>query len=178
MDNDILAEGRAIAEKYNQQGKGFDNTGKKNAYECEACGAYIVTVDCHPGVTPFMTRCGLCHGIAQSKMYRAADWLEPTHEWYRPDTLEGIPEQAHDHLSNGGLILRAIDGATWRKDAPSIYPKDMPAVQREMQRLERQIAAEKPDHLTRQMLRHAKRKSREAPAEIQMYGRTYTLKGE
>lgn len=175
--SDILAKGRALAEGYNRKGKGFDNTGKKNAYECEACKAYIVTVDRHPGVTPFMTKCGICGGMAQSKMYRVADWLEPTHEWYRPDTLEGIPTHSHDHLSRGGLILRPIDGASWRTDTPSKYPANADTIKCEMERRVREHEAEiaKSQDGSRQQRRHAKRKSREVPTTIQMYGRTYRL---
>ncbi len=113
--NDIIQKGREIAESYNCNGKGFDNTGKKNAYVCEKCGSYIITIDRHPGVTPFMVRCGACDSMAQSKMYRVQDYLNPTHEWYRPDTLDGINSASFDHIENGGLILRAIPGKpdTW-----------------------------------------------------------------
>lgn len=185
---DILAQGRAIAEGYNREGKGFDNTGKKNAYECEDCRAYIVTIDRAPGVTPFMTKCGNCSGMAKSKMYRVSDRLTPTHEWYRPDTLDGIPEGYHDHLSRGGLILREIDGETWQiqgpeKTAESIC-KDadafasLKAAMKDSEKLDSvlsKIDFPKLEPMTRQQIRHAERKSRQVPETIQMYGRTYRL---
>ncbi|MCP3730405.1 hypothetical protein M9978_08185 [Sphingomonas sp. MG17] len=116
---DILAAWRAVAEAYNGPGgKGFKNTGKTNAYVCErtsngkpgGCGAYVITIDRAPGVTPFIVRCRSCGGEAYSKAYRVASHLTPTYEWYRPDTLDDIGPGSHDHLSRGGLILRPIPG--------------------------------------------------------------------
>ena len=126
---DVIQLGREIAEHHHgREGAGFDNTGKKNAYECDECHAYIVTIDRHPGVTPFMTACGKCAGLAKSKFYRVADWLEPTHEWYRPETLADIPADAgpgtYEHLGNGGLILRPINGAEWQTGDPAEPDKD------------------------------------------------------
>lgn len=109
----ILERGREIAERQFAEG-GF--VGNKNAYECDGlsgrdgCGGYIVTVDVCPGVTPFMLKCGRCGAYAHSKMYRVADYLIPTHEWYRPESLGGVDPVYYDHLSNGGLILRPISG--------------------------------------------------------------------
>lgn len=111
--SDAIEQGRALAEKQ-FEGGGFK--GKKNAYECDGhhgkagCGSYIVTVDVHPGVTPFMTVCGNCGGYAHSKFYRVSDSLVPTHQWYRPDSLEGIHQMNHDHISKGGLLLRPVAG--------------------------------------------------------------------
>lgn len=178
--DDILITGAALAESYNRDGKGFDNTGKMNAYECEDCRAYIVTIDRNPGVTPFMTKCGICGGMATSKMYRVADWLEPTHEWYRPRTLDGISPSVYDHLSRGGLILRPIAGASWQTDTAGMYPQNAAAIKCEMERRVREQEYElaKATGVTRQQRRHAKRKNREAPATIQMWGRTYNLAPE
>lgn len=129
---DILAEGRTRAEAYNIDGEGFKNIGRKNAYECDSdsaigkvagCGSYIVTVDRDPGVTPFMLKCGNCGQFAHSKFYRVQDWLEPTHEWYRPDTLEGVPKGSHHHLSKGGLILRPVAGGADKWLRPGLKPK-------------------------------------------------------
>lgn len=131
---DILAEGRAKAEAYNRDGDGFKNTGQKNAYECDGsggnyglphkpgCGSFIVTIDRDPGVTPFGIRCGNCGETAHSKGYRVADWLEPTHEWYRPDSLDGIDPRYHEHLSRGGIILRPIEGREDRWSHPDAIP--------------------------------------------------------
>lgn len=62
------------------------------------------------GVTPFMVKCENCGGMASSKFYRVQDYLEPTHEWYRPASLAGVDQRYYDHLERGGLILRPIDG--------------------------------------------------------------------
>lgn len=169
---DILTEGRALAESYNREGNGFANTGKKNAYECEKCHAYIVTIDRAPGVAPFMTKCGNCGGMAQSKCYRVADRLEPTHEWYRPDSLDGIAAGYHEHLSRGGLILRSINGAGWTTGDPVKHPVDEASYAARLDLIINQIEAEERA-MTRQQMRHAKRKNRDAPAEITMFGHRY-----
>jgi len=99
---DILAEGRALAENYNSEaGGGFVNEGRKNAYECDSCRAYIVTIDRHPGVTPFGVKCGHCGALeGRSKGYRVSQHLEPTHEWYRPETLVGIDLERHPEIAS------------------------------------------------------------------------------
>ncbi|HEX5213295.1 MAG TPA: hypothetical protein VFW22_16340 [Pseudolabrys sp.] len=114
MSEDILAEGRALSEHYTTW------AGKKNAYVCDGnragvpgCGSYIVTIDVAAGVTPFIVQCGNCGRDAHSKMYRVKDWLTPTHQWYRPDTLDGIDAAYHEHLRSGGLILRPIGEDRW-----------------------------------------------------------------
>lgn len=190
METDILTTGREMAERYNRKGEGFDNIGKKNAYECEDCRAYIVTIDRAPGVTPLMTKCGNCSGMATSKMYRVSDRLTPTHEWYRPETLDGIPVGYHDHLSQGGLILREIDGETWQIQGPEktveSICKDaetfasLKAAIKDAEKLDSVLSAidfPKLGAMTRQQIRHAKRKGRDAPDEIQMYGETYRRVG-
>ena len=106
---DAEAVRRTAAEHYNGS-KGFDNQARKNAYECDECSSYIVTVDREPGVTPFMVGCGNCEGKAKSKFYRIAEWMEPTHEWFRPETLDGLSPWSIDHVKNGGLMLRQIGG--------------------------------------------------------------------
>lgn len=111
MAKDILEVGRQLAESFNGTGgQGFQNVGRKNAYECERCGSYIVTIDRDPGVTPFIVRCGNCGNEATSKFYRVQDWLSPTHEWYRPETLEGVEPCFFPHLEKGGLLLRPVEG--------------------------------------------------------------------
>lgn len=97
-----------------------DTTGRRNAYECEECGSYIVTVDREPGVTPFMVSCGNCGAFAKSKFYRVQSYLEPTHEWYRPETLDDLKDWERQHVENGGLLLRAIDDHKWLKPDAAI----------------------------------------------------------
>jgi len=180
MDS-ILVRGREIAERHNQDGDGFKNVGRKNAYECEACGSYIVTIDRAPGVTPFMVKCENCGGMAKSKLYRVQSYLEPTHEWYRPERLEDVPPGSADHISRGGLILREIDGERGWSIAPVKYATDIEkergALQEMMKAIEREESVlgkiDFPNVMTRQQIRHAERKDRAAPAEITMYGHRY-----
>lgn len=189
---DILAQGRAMAERYNSEtGGGFQNTNRLNAYECDGergysnvpakqgCGSFIVTIDRHPGVTPFMVRCGNCGQMAHSKGYRVQDYLNPTHEWYRPETLDGIDERSFDHLANGGLILRAIPGKPDRWTIPvRAGPCDPPmSMMRAKMDAERQaLDNTKAEHISRQVARRSRRKGQmDPPAEIQMYGATYRI---
>ena len=100
---------------------GFQSEGKINAYRClgssvmfpkgksGGCGYRMVTIDRETGVTPFLTQCPNCQGEAQSSMYRVPAGLQPTHEWYRPDSLEGLPPHSRDHVLKGGLLLREIE---------------------------------------------------------------------
>lgn len=109
---------------------GFANAGKLNAYSCRGkrgvapgggfqlvqtappCGRTMVTIDREPGVTPFIVQCPDCGGEAQSSGYRGINpAMVATHEWYRPDSLEGLEGWALDHVGKGGLLLRPIEGA-------------------------------------------------------------------
>ncbi|OYX62712.1 MAG: hypothetical protein B7Y88_13745 [Sphingomonadales bacterium 32-64-17] len=96
-------------------------TQRKNAYECEECGSWICTIDREQGVTPFMVGCGSCGAMAKSKFYRVSELLAETHEWYRPETLEGLSDWSADHVRRGGLLLRRIGGGDakegWRTDS-------------------------------------------------------------
>lgn len=100
-----------------QEDGGFKE--KKNAYQCEECASWIVTIDREQGVTPFMVGCGECGAMAQSKMYRVSGSMEPTHEWFRPETLDGLSQWTADHVRKGGLLLRRIGGGDakegWQK---------------------------------------------------------------
>jgi hypothetical protein len=120
-----IAEIRERAAAFHDGKNGFANSGKKNAYVCDGtsafsdkpgCGHYIVTIDLEPGVTPFSTKCGHCGQLATSKGYRVAGHLVPTHEWHRPETLEGLVGWQLDHVSNGGLLMRPVAGGSgdWR----------------------------------------------------------------
>ena len=69
---------------------------QKNAYYCEACGRYTVTVHRDDGVTPMFLACRAagdvetCQGRAASTMYRDVDSApahvpkEPEWEWVKP----------------------------------------------------------------------------------------------
>ena len=187
---DILKEGRELAESYHSKaGGGFENEGRLNAYECDGerayaevpakpgCGAFIVTIDRHPGVTPFIVKCGHCGQMAHSKAYRVQAYLNPTHEWYRPETLDGIDECYFDHLSRGGLILRAIPGKPDRwtipqRAGPCEPPEEL--LHARMEAIRNAMDDAKTAVMSRQVMRREKRKPRiEPPAEIQMYGETY-----
>lgn len=158
---DILAEGRTKAEAYNRDGDGFQNLGRKNAYVCdggydpppgkEGCGSFIVTVDRDYGVTPFSLQCGNCGAFAYSKMYRIAEWLEPTHEWYRPESLDGVDPAYHQHLSNGGIILRPINGGEDRWLTPHVAARKaneakVAELHAKLKAAEREAKIEAPQH--------------------------------
>lgn len=102
-------------------GRGFANAGRLNGYRCERNPDHtIITVDREPGVTPFTIECRYCrdlgipgdglyrHPAMQSAMYRVPDDLTPDHEWYRPDSLDGLKPGEVDHVMKGGLLLRQI----------------------------------------------------------------------
>jgi hypothetical protein len=101
---------------------GFPNNGRKNVYECEFFpGHRMVTIDREPGVTPFLITCerckaagmkgssGMLHPVMRSSCYQVDQALEPTHEWYRPDTCKGLDRATTEHVMKGGLLLRKIE---------------------------------------------------------------------
>lgn len=183
----ILESGRIAGEANTESGGGFCNTGKTNAYVCDAgagysgmqlkqgCGCFIITIDRHAGVTPFGIRCGNCDQFAYSKMYKVSSDLIPSHEWYRPDTLEGIDKRQYEHLEKGGLILRAIPGQPdeWSK------PIMLASLASEFAELKRQSddaydrVKTTPIMTRQQMRREERKKGRDAPETIEMYGHTY-----
>lgn len=102
---------------------------RKNAYYCEDCRGYIVTVDVDAGVTPMFLACRVlgeptdtantCKGTSKSMMYPDEPWpehdghgtpipTEPTWEWYRPDGRETreLDSGSFEHVAKGGLLLR------------------------------------------------------------------------
>lgn len=102
-----------------------------NAYKCNRCHSYTVTIDLHVGTTPATLRCranglqpheqGACTGTARSAFYPRLPWPSnapaplPTWEWYTPSgTLaeqmrrRGGPEW--EHVERGGLLLRRHGG--------------------------------------------------------------------
>lgn len=101
-----------LARNFNDGVKGFANDGLKNHYRCPSCRYQFVTIDREPGVTPFMTDCANCGGAAQSSGYRNVPaHIAVTHEWYRPDSFDGLHPGTVEHIKNGGLILRKIERA-------------------------------------------------------------------
>lgn len=83
--------------------------GKKNAYRCNTCGQYIITIDVDEGVTPFAIGCRAtegCDGFMYSGFYRAPQYLVPSWEWHKPTTLDGLDPATREHVEKGGLILR------------------------------------------------------------------------
>lgn len=121
-----LIEAAEKAAAFNNGKDGFANSGKLNGYICEADPSHrIVTIDREPGVTPFTIQCVACealnrlplkrglyrHAAMTSCFYRVPQDLEPTHEWYRPDSLDGLAPGIVDHLLKGGLTLRKIPEA-------------------------------------------------------------------
>jgi hypothetical protein len=104
---------------------------RKNAYYCEACGGYVVTIDRDEGVTPMFLACRVkgeptdprndCKGTSRSMMYPAEPWpekdgfgqpipTEPTWEWYMPSTDEAnaLDRDVFEHVQKGGLLFRRI----------------------------------------------------------------------
>lgn len=80
-----------------------------NIYTCEK-GHKTVTIDRDEGVTPFMIGCEHegCDELARSGFYQADKDTEPTHEWYKPDSYDGLSDGEIEHVKLGGLLLRKI----------------------------------------------------------------------
>jgi hypothetical protein len=99
----------------------FDGTGKHNIYRCERCGHVVITIDREKGVTPMFLSCKRsdrqCSGTMASEGYPAvAEMFRPTHEWYMPDTLEGLETSTRYHVEHGGLLLREIEPVGGARD--------------------------------------------------------------
>lgn len=97
--------------------------GAKNAYFCETCGGYTVTIHADEGVTPMFLTCRAsgdvkdCLGRAVSMMYPKEPWpeavpSEPQFEWYKPspEQTRKMPAYERMHYQEGGLDLRRIGG--------------------------------------------------------------------
>lgn len=98
-----------------------------NAYYCEECRGYIVTIDRDEGVTPMFLSCRVkgepdapgndCKGRMRSMMYpplEGTPWpIDPTPgwEWYMPDQAElvAMDRSSFEYHNKGGLALRKID---------------------------------------------------------------------
>lgn len=104
---------------YVDQLDSHDDGQRRNSYSCTTCGGTFVTVDIDPGVTPMYMRCYAtdgCNGNAQSAGYRFAPAVDPTLEWYRPETTKGESPAMVDHLRQGGLAHRpAATAPDWVK---------------------------------------------------------------
>jgi hypothetical protein len=96
----------ALEAEHAQYKRGF---GRKNIYRCNQCGHEMITCDAATGVTPFVTACPECNGDTTSQFYRVDQTLTETHEWFRPETLDGLSPYSIDHVRRGGLILRKIE---------------------------------------------------------------------
>ena len=93
--------------------------GRENCYIDKVCGFYIVTIDRHAGVTPMFLACrnpegctGKMHSMGYPPIQAKPAWLgEPTHEWYRPESVDddALDDAEADHVMNGGLLLREIN---------------------------------------------------------------------
>lgn len=86
--------------------------GKLNQYTCEGCGAVITTIDRDEGTTPMFLDCRSekpCGGRMVSSMYQVDQWLQPTHEWYKP--AGKVPPVYREHVEMGGLLIRKIGEA-------------------------------------------------------------------
>lgn len=101
---------RQIAERAQMSGR--------NAYRCDRCHGYTVTLDVDRGTTPARLGCRAtegCAGHAVSLGY-PAEWpagvpTAPRWEWYRPDAAACDRIRAADpgmwqHVEAGGLLIR------------------------------------------------------------------------
>ena len=100
--------------------------GQKNAYYCETCGLYTLTIHRDDGVTPMFLACRAagdvetCQGRAVSMMYRDVDSApahvqrEPAWEWVRPKPKRwkrgATFPKARDPRRDEVLELRKIGG--------------------------------------------------------------------
>jgi len=99
--------------------------GKKNAYHCDKCGAWLITIDIDKGVTPFSMQCKVerwgvnahyrCEGTLLSNFYPPEPWPPnvssiPEWEWYRPskEEIQGYKPEYQEYYRQGGLKLRKI----------------------------------------------------------------------
>lgn len=100
--------------------------GRENAYQCDICHGYTVTIDREPGSTPMYIGCRAdgtergCTGRSVSFGYpngpRPPHIPAPAWEWVRPtvDDLRDLDLETLAHVDNGGLLLRKISGDAGR----------------------------------------------------------------
>lgn len=71
-------------------------SGMINVWTCSKCNNAMICVHADTGVTPFMIACDKCGDTAQSHFYRVK---QPTHVWFRPDTVEELMTISKDELA-------------------------------------------------------------------------------
>jgi hypothetical protein len=92
----------------------------RNAYICQECYKVTLTVHVNDGVTPMFINCPSCKNICTSFGYRLPPPLMasfngkllPTHEWYKPESMQGLTEGEKQHIEQGGVLLRERTKAT------------------------------------------------------------------
>lgn len=177
MTAEAIGKIREKAAAHHNGVDGFDNNSRRNAYVCDnrtwsegakpGCGYFIITVDREPGVTPAMLTCPKCGNLAGSKFYKIASYLEPTHEWYRPETLDGLTPGEIDHVENGGLLIRKIGGGDYKdgwqpqERANIAKAQSMMRVVEEVKRLSPPVI-NRADYPNRQQYRAALRRASKA----------------
>ena len=85
--------------------------GKKNAYVCNKCKKFIITIDVDDGVTPFMIECKAtknCDGSMCSNFYSIDQSMPAQFEWFTPKSSEGYGMEEKTHFLGGGLDIREI----------------------------------------------------------------------
>lgn len=85
---------------------------QENVYSCDKCKNYIVTLDVDRGVTQMFLPCKFppCTGDMVSHGYPPSDTKpdvvpDASWEWYRPEIIDGNPEEL-EYMLRGGLLLR------------------------------------------------------------------------
>ena len=84
--------------------------GMKDVYQCLICKDVMVTLHRDVGFAPSGIACRdkKCLGRMRSLANEVSQIIEPTHEWYKPDMLEGLDDETKAHVQRGGLLLREI----------------------------------------------------------------------
>lgn len=83
--------------------------GRINQYHCAACGETITTIDSDEGTSAFTVPCEKCGLVMYSKLYRVAQDLTPTHEWYASKIKKNMSPAMKQHIELGGLLFRKIE---------------------------------------------------------------------
>ena len=73
-----------------------------NVYRCKY-GHRTITKDIDTGVTPMFIDCKSegCEEMASSSGYQCDQSLQHTHEWYKPESLEGLHHLEKEHVQLG-----------------------------------------------------------------------------
>lgn len=85
----------------------------RSTFNCYTCrnGHRMYTREVDPGCTPFMVACRHdgCDEHAQSCFYSLPPQRTPrvvSHEWYRPESTDGLSRLDEEFVIKGGLFLR------------------------------------------------------------------------